>query len=256
EVFGVDIKPEAIEKGKELRVLDNGSTELEAIKTYEPELVVLATPVRTFLPIAERLKDLITPDCIVSDLGSVKGSLVYRLEEILGNRFVGGHPIAGTEKAGVENALRDLFRGKRLILTPTERTDLEAKEKIRNLWTDIGSVVEEMDPQLHDFVFGAVSHLPHAVAFALMNTIERLSTEIDLFKYPGGGFKDFTRIAASDPIMWRDIFMENSQEVMKAIEAFTSSLQELRKLIEKGKEMELTQYLQRASIRRRSLEEA
>lgn len=254
EVFGIDINPQAISKGKELKVIDEGSTDLKDIRSFEPDLVMLATPVRTFIPIAQGIKDYI--NCIVSDLGSVKGSLVYRLEEILGNYFVGGHPIAGTEKAGVENAIKDLFRGKRFILTPTERTDQSAKEKIKDLWTKIGSTVEEMDPYLHDFVFGAVSHLPHAVAFALMDTIERLSVHIDLFKYPGGGFKDFTRIAGSDPIMWRDIFLENSKEVVRAIEVFESSLQRLKKLIQDAEEKELTEYLQKASSKRRSLKES
>ncbi len=254
KVFGVDINPQAIEKGKSLGVIDEGYTELEGLRSFEPGLVMLATPVRSFLPIAEGLRSFIDPTCIVSDLGSVKGRLVYELEGLLGGRFVGGHPIAGTEKAGVENAVKDLFKGKRFVLTPTEKTDPEAKEKISNLWKGLGSMVEEMDPYLHDFVFGAVSHLPHAVAFALMDTIEKLSKEIDLFKYPGGGFKDFTRIAGSDPIMWRDIFLENSQEVIRAIEVFISSLQKLKEALQEGREQELTQYLKRASVRRRSLE--
>ena len=254
EVFGIDINPQAVEKGKQLGVIQEGSTDLKSVRLFEPDLVMLATPVRTFLPIAEVIKDHISKECVVSDLGSVKGRLVYRLEEILGERFVGGHPIAGTEKAGVENSLKDLFRGKRFILTPTEKTHGEAKEKIKDLWTKIGSLVEEMDPYVHDFVFGVVSHLPHAVAFALMDAVDRLSKEIDLFRYPGGGFRDFTRIAGSDPVMWRDIFLENSQEVVKAIEVFMSSLQRLKEAIREGKEEELTEYLRKASAKRRSLE--
>lgn len=252
-VFGVDINQQAIEKGKRMGVIDEGSTELEELRGFEPQLVVLASPVRTFLPIAEKLRGLLSPECIVSDLGSVKGSLVYRLEELLGERFVGGHPIAGTEKAGVENAVKDLFVGKKFILTPTSRTDKEAREKVSSLWTSMGSVVEEMDPYLHDFVFGAVSHLPHAVAFALMDAIEKLSVHVDLLKYPGGGFKDFTRIAGSDPIMWRDIFLENRQNLLKAIENFEKSLAELKRLVEEEDEQALTLFLSRASSKRRSL---
>ncbi len=111
-----------------------------------------------------------------------------------------------------------------------------------------------MDPYLHDFVFGAVSHLPHAVAFALMETIERLSKEVNLFKYPGGGFKDFTRIAASDPIMWRDIFLENKEELIKAIEVFEEAMKELKDLILKEDQSQLEAYLSKASNRRRSIE--
>ncbi len=253
-VFGVDLSPQAIEKGQGLGVIEEGSTELKSLVSFEPELVMLATPVRSFVPIARELVGLLSPSCIVSDLGSVKGKLVYELEGLLGGRFVGGHPIAGTEKAGVEHAIKDLFRGKRFILTPTEKTDARAKESIKALWEAIGSRVEDMDPYLHDFVFGAVSHLPHAVAFALIDAIERLSVDVDLFRYPGGGFRDFTRIAGSDPIMWRDIFLENSKEVLKALEVFLSSLDSLKRLIEEGKEKSLTEYLRRASTRRRSLE--
>ena len=253
EVFGVDINPLAINRAKELMVIEEGSTDIRDMKDFEPELVVLATPVRTFKGIGEALKELLPSSCLVSDLGSVKGHLVYMLEELLGNRFVGGHPIAGTEKAGVENAFKDLFKGKRFILTPTEKTDPEAKEKVRSLWKLIGSVVEEMDPYFHDFVFGAVSHLPHAVAFALMEAIERMSKDIDLFKYSGGGFKDFTRIAGSDPIMWRDIFLENSKNVLQAIDVFVKALMELRSLIEDSSEEKLTAYLSKASMRRREI---
>ncbi|MCS6958271.1 MAG: prephenate dehydrogenase/arogenate dehydrogenase family protein [Aquificaceae bacterium] len=253
QVFGVDINPEAIKKGKDLGVIDEGSTNLENIREFDPQLLVLATPVRTFIPISQSLRHVLSPDCIVSDLGSVKGKLVYRMEEILGERFVGGHPIAGTEKAGVENAIKDLFKDKRFIITPTQRTDLLAKEKVSSLWKGLGSLVEEMDPYLHDFVFGAVSHLPHAIAFALIDTIQKLSKEIDLFRYSGAGFRDFTRIAASDPIMWRDIFLENTQEVIKGIDAFIESLLLLKNLIEKGDEKALQEYLAFASNKRKNI---
>lgn len=255
QVFGVDINPKAIEKAKELKVIEEGSTYMEELKGFDPDLVVIATPVKSFEGIGKALVRVVDKSCVISDLGSVKGRLVYLMEDILGSRFVGGHPIAGTEKAGVENATKDLFKGKRFILTPTKNTDPYAKERIKSLWKGLGSLVEEMDPYLHDFIFGAVSHLPHAVAFALIDTIGRLSKEVNLFKYPGGGFKDFTRIAASDPIMWRDIFLENKEEVLKAIGTFEESLKRLKDLIEKEKIKELQEYLSKASQKRRALEE-
>ncbi|RMH07118.1 MAG: prephenate dehydrogenase/arogenate dehydrogenase family protein [Aquificota bacterium] len=253
EVFGVDINPQALKKAKELGVIDHGSVELKDLKDFEPEVVMLATPVRSFRSIAHNLKGLLPDGCIVSDMGSVKGRLVYELEEVLGPRFVGGHPIAGTEKSGVEHALSDLFKGKKFILTPTQSTDLEAKERIKSLWESLGSLVEEMDPYLHDIVFGAVSHLPHAVAFALIRAVESMSDKVDLFRYPGAGFRDFTRIAGSDPIMWRDIFLENSECVLSALEVYSKALEELKALIQEGKEQELTLYLERASRKRREL---
>ncbi len=256
QVFGVDINPRAIEKGKALGVIDEGAINIEGLKAFDPELVVIATPVRSFEAIGKALRDIISPSCIVSDLGSVKGRLVYFMEDLLGERFVGGHPIAGTEKAGVENAIKDLFKSKRFILTPTAKTDPLAKEKIRKLWESLKSVVEEMDPYFHDFVFGAVSHLPHAIAFALIEALSELSKDVDLFKYPGAGFKDFTRIAASDPIMWRDIFLENKREVIRAIETYEGALKRLKELIQEEKIEELQNYLSVASQRRRSLEEA
>ncbi|MCS6876396.1 MAG: prephenate dehydrogenase/arogenate dehydrogenase family protein [Aquificaceae bacterium] len=253
-LYGVDINPEAIRKAKELRVIDEGSTDTTALRDFDPELVVIATPVRTFESIGKNLREVIGQSCIVSDLGSVKGTLVYSMEELLGSRFVGGHPIAGTEKAGVEHARKDLFKGKRFIITPTPSTDAHAKRLVKDLWEAIGSMVEEMDPYLHDFVFGVVSHLPHAVAFALIHTVEELSGEVNLFKYPGAGFKDFTRIAGSDPVMWRDIFLQNSQEVLKSMDVFMNTLSQLRKLIFEGDEKALTEYLALASSLRKSLD--
>jgi len=252
-IFGYDINPEAIKKALELGILDKGNTSLESIKSFEPELIVLATPVGSFYSLAPSIASL-DIDCIITDLGSVKGHLVYFMEKHLGGKFVGGHPIAGTEKSGVENSIKGLFKNKKCILTPTERTSTEALSKVKKLWEDIGSIVEEMDPCLHDYVFGAVSHLPHAVAFALVDAIINLSKDgIDLFEYTGAGFKDFTRIAMSDPVMWRDIFIENSREVLKAIEVFENSLKRLKEFIADGKREELMDYLKEAKEKREKI---
>lgn len=255
QLFGVDKDPNAVQKAKELGILHEGSTQVEDLKGFNPQLVVLATPVGSFTSLARRLRETLSPECVVSDVGSVKGRLVYELEEILGGRYVGGHPIAGTEKAGVQHAERGLFSGRRFILTPTQRTDPRAKTEVKELWQSMGALVEEMDPELHDFIFGAVSHMPHAVAFALVRAIEYLSNSLDLFKYPGGGFKDFTRIAGSDPVMWRDIFLHNSEQVLKSLQVFEGALRELQGLIERREKEALTQYLGLASARRRSLSE-
>ena len=247
EILGIDINAYAIDKAIQLGVVDKGSTQINSLSLFKPDLIMLATPVGTFESIAKELSSLDLKDSLITDLGSVKGRLVYILEEYLGENFVGGHPIAGTEKSGVEYSNKDLFKGKRCILTPTQRTSPKALEKIKSIWTSLGALVEEMDPFLHDYVFGAVSHLPHAVAFALIDAIKHLSKDgIDLFKYPGGGFKDFTRIASSDPIMWRDIFLENRENVLKAIEAFEASLKNLKELIKSRNSQELTDYLRSA----------
>jgi prephenate dehydrogenase len=253
-IYGLDINPKAIEKGKELNVINEGWISFDSVPWEGIDFVVISTPVRTFTQIAQQLKDRITEGTTVSDLGSTK-RLVYRMEEILGNRFVGAHPIAGTEKSGVEHAIDNLYEGKKLIITPTENTDKQHLKRIENLWNFIGAKIEFMSPELHDYIFGVVSHLPHAVAFALVDTLRAMSNEkVNLFNYPGAGFKDFTRIAASDPVMWRDIFLENKDNVLKAIDNFKRSIELLEKLIEEGKEEELTKFLDEISYIRRNMD--
>ncbi len=255
KIYGYDINPESIAKAKTLGVIDEGTTNLPEVKDFNLSLVMLSSPVRTFEGIARELKKYISSEAVVTDQGSVKGELVYRLEEILGSRYVGGHPIAGTERSGVEHSIAELYEGKKVILTPTERTDVKALGLVREIWEELGGEVEYMTPELHDYVFGIVSHLPHAVAFALVDTLIKLSKpDVDLFKYPGGGFKDFTRIAKSDPVMWRDIFLANKENVLLAIEGFINSLRELERLIRGEKEEELTEFLREVKTKRMEID--
>ncbi|RLJ70368.1 prephenate dehydrogenase [Hydrogenivirga caldilitoris] len=253
-IYGIDINSVTIDRAKELGVIDEGGTELSLTKRFSPDYVIFSSPVRTFRQIAGEIKGYIRRETVVTDLGSVKGKLVFDLEGILGGRFVGSHPIAGTEKSGVEHSFPELFENKKVVITPTERTEKGALDEVVKLWELTGGKVEFMDPMLHDWVFGAVSHLPHAVAFALIDALIEMSNEVDLFKYPGGGFKDFTRIAASDPVMWRDIFLENKDNILRAIDMYSNSLQKLRNLIEREEESALTEYLREAKQRRMSLE--
>ncbi len=253
-IYGLDINPQAIKKGIELGVINRGWSDYEKVPWEEIDFVILASPVGAFEKIAQKLKDKITPQTTVSDLGSTK-RLVYRMEEILGPRFVGAHPIAGTEKSGVEHSIDNLYEGKKLIITPTSETDKNHLQRVVNLWKFLKTEIEFMSPELHDYIFGVVSHLPHAVAFALVDTLRAMSNEnIDLFKYPGAGFKDFTRIAASDPVMWRDIFIANKDNMLKAIEHFKRSLEKLENLIKEEKREDLKEYLNEISILRRNLD--
>ncbi len=254
-IYGYDINPESIIKAKSLGVIDEGTANLSEVKNFNPSLIMLSSPVRTFEKIALELKEYINSQTIVTDQGSVKGELVYRLEKILGSRYVGGHPIAGTEKSGVEHSIPELYEGKKVILTPTEQTDIKALGVVREIWELVGGEVEYMTPELHDYVFGVVSHLPHAVAFSLVDTLIKLSrSDVDLFKYPGGGFKDFTRIAKSDPVMWRDIFLANKENVLFAIEGFINSLRELERLIREEREEELTEFLREVKTKRMEID--
>ena len=253
-IYGIDINPKAVQLGKKLGVIDNGWTAYEEVPWEEIDTVILASPVGTFEAIAKQLKDHINKETTVSDLGSTK-RLVYRMEKLLGSRFVGAHPIAGTEKSGVEHSVDNLYEGKKLIITPTENTDRFHLKKVERLWKQVGAKVEYMTPELHDYIFGVVSHLPHAVAFALVDTLRIMSNdEVNLFNYPGAGFKDFTRIAASDPTMWRDIFLENKDYVLEAIENFKRSLSTLEQLIKEGKKEELKKFLNEISLLRRNLD--
>jgi prephenate dehydrogenase len=256
KIYGFDLNKNRIEKALELKAIDEGYDSYEKIPWENIDFVVLSTPVKTFESIALKIKPFLKDDTVVSDVGSVKGDLVLRLYEILKPHvFVGVHPIAGTEKEGIENAKYDLFKNARLILTPVGE-DREKIEKVEKFWKDIGSKTEIMDPHFHDFVFASVSHLPHAIAFALVDSLIVLSKEtgIDLFKYPGGGFKDFTRIAASSPTVWKDIFLENKENVLHTIDVFQKSLERLKEAIKKEDEKEILNILSESREKRMSLD--
>ena len=255
KIYGFDLSKERVKKAIELGAIDQGWTKLEDIPWEKIDLVIISTPVSTFIDIAQKIKPFLKKDTIVTDVGSVKGELVKQLEKILSPvKFIGAHPIAGTEKEGVENAVIGLFKNKKLILTIDEED--EATKRLEKFWTDLGSKVEIMDADTHDFVFAAVSHLPHAVAFALVDALISLSKEtgIDLFLYPGAGFKDFTRIAASSPNVWKDIFIENKENVLHTIDEFIKSMENLRNLIDRGDEERLIKLLSESREKRLSLE--
>lgn len=252
------------------RRVDNLKTavELGAIDRYvaDPQegvrgadLVVLATPVDTYERHLHEWAHCLVPGAIVSDVGSVKGPLVERSESALpaGVYFVGGHPIAGKEKTGVAAGSDQLFKGARCILTPTTRTDPTALERVRQLWEEAGSIVLTMDPYQHDQILGAVSHLPHAVAFALMNALAELRDQqlpsLDLVGHSGGGLRDTTRIAASSPEMWRDIFLWNRDNVVSYIDRYAQALEALKQLIKGGDAAAIEKLLERAKDEREKL---
>lgn len=226
------------------------------------DLVVLATPVDTYERHLQEWAHCLTPGAIVSDVGSVKGTLVERSEAAMpaGVHFVGAHPIAGKEKTGVAAGSDQLFKGARCILTPTKRTDATALERVRQLWEETGSVMLTMDPHVHDQILGAVSHLPHVAAFALMNALSELRDQalpsLDLAAHSGGGLRDTTRIAASSPEMWRDIFLWNRDNVVSYIDRYTRALEELKYLIKAGDAAGIEKALERAKSEREKLASA
>ena len=235
--------------GRSLANLDL-AVERGAIDAYErdpkaampgAELVILATPVESFAGHLEEWGPVLDPGTIVSDVGSVKGSLVEQVESLVpaGVHFVGAHPIAGKETSGVGDGSVDLFTGALCLITPTGNTDPQALLTVRRVWEAMGAVVRSIDPFEHDWILGAVSHLPHVAAFALMNALMDLEQQTgagnndrcSLLDYSGGGLRDTTRIAASSPEIWRTIFLENPDNLLIMIEALEKHLQRFKALI-------------------------
>jgi prephenate dehydrogenase len=248
EVTGMGRTERSLQRAREMGVIDRVALDLEE-GLEGTDLVVLATPVGNFEEWGRALAQRSLEGITVTDVGSVKGNLVIRLEEILGHKtpFVGGHPIAGREKAGVEAAQVSLFEGARCILTPTPRTVPEALARVQALWEGVGTRVSLVDPFVHDRLLAAVSHLPHVVAYALVNTV--METEVaghDILSFSGGGFRDFTRIAASSEEMWRDICLQNRDALVAMIEAYQQNLELLKQNILKGEGERLVEAFRRA----------
>lgn len=235
-VVGVGRRVEHLKTAVELGAIDRYVSEArEAVR--QADLVVLATPVDTYVAHLKDWGASVETGAIVTDVGSVKGALVDQAETLLPERarFVGAHPIAGREKTGVVAGSAALFKGARCILTPTRRTDPQALQVVRELWEAAGSTITTMDPFLHDRVLGAVSHLPHVVAFSLINALNevrgRVAPELDLLTYSGGGLRDTTRIAASSPEMWRDICLWNRDNLVEMVDVYERHLGYLKQLI-------------------------
>lgn len=204
----------------------------EAVK--EADLLILCTPVGRMLPSARALAPHLSSRTVVTDVGSVKAPLIRDLEPLFSacGGFVGSHPIAGRESSGVEAAAADLFSGSVCLVTPTNHTRPRALATVRRFWKGIGARTAVMDAQRHDQVLGAVSHLPHVIAYALVNTILAMEEEgRRYFPFAGGGLKDFTRVAASSPEMWRDICLANRDQVIAALELYEKSLERIKRFI-------------------------
>ncbi len=202
------------------------------------DLVILCSPVGTYARIAAAIGPHLAPGTILTDVGSVKAAVVADIAPHVpeGVDFIPGHPIAGTEQSGPEAGFASLFDGRWCILTPTQGARAEATEKLAAFWRALGSNVEIMTPEHHDMVLAITSHLPHLIAFNIVNTAAHLErvTDSEVIKFSAGGFRDFTRIAASDPTMWRDVFLNNRQAVLEMLGRFTEDLVHLQRAIRFG----------------------
>jgi prephenate dehydrogenase len=209
------------------------------------QLVFISIPVCSISAMVGAIAPSLAPGCIVTDGGSVKAEIVRECEKLIpeGCHFVGGHPIAGTENSGASASFATLYQGKRCILTPTERTDREAYETVARLWRVAGANVCSMDPERHDRILAEISHLPHAVAYALVHAVGTADAEGEnVLSYSAGGFRDFTRIASSDPVMWRDIALMNRRALLASIDGFSASLADLRRRIDSGDSQGLAEF--------------
>ncbi len=257
-VVGIGRRQVNLELAVQVGAIDRFASEPhEAVR--DSDLIVLATPVETYVSHVQRWGQHVRSGAIVSDVGSVKGQLVFDLEAALPSTasFVGAHPIAGKEKSGVAHATSKLFDGARCIVTPTPDTNADALAKIRCLWEKAGSTVLSMDPMVHDWVLGAVSHLPHIAAFSLMHALQDLQEKtpesLSLLDFSGGGLRDTTRIAASSPEMWRDICLANRENLLIMVEQYIAQLQAFKQLLKDQDGSGLTQNIEQAKILREGL---
>jgi cyclohexadieny/prephenate dehydrogenase len=236
-IAGHDSNAEALAMAMSIGFADSLHADL-ATCVAGADLVILATPVGTFGALAKAMAPHLKPGAILSDVGSVKGAVHRDVAPLVpkGVHFIPAHPIAGTERSGPDAGFAELFDGRWCILTPPEGADPAALAKLKAFWEGLGSKVDVMDPQHHDLVLAITSHVPHLIAYNIVGTVDDLEavTEGEVIKYSAGGFRDFTRIAASDPTMWRDVFLNNKEAVLEVLGRFSEDLFALQRAIRWG----------------------
>jgi prephenate dehydrogenase len=256
EITGVGRSRETLELALKTGVVDRVEQDLSSA-VGDADLVVLASPVGAFKHIITEIGPKLKKGAILTDVGSVKGEVVRTMAALLPSsiHFVPGHPIAGKEKHGVTEASETLFNGAKCILTPTAKTDPQALATVKALWLAVGADVVLMDADAHDHIFAAVSHLPHAASFAMVNTAAGFSAgQENYINFSGAGFRDFTRIAASSPEMWRDICLLNGKNIVEMIDQYQAALTSIKKAIKHEDAAQLEKLFQSASELRRGLE--
>ncbi|QLQ01400.1 MAG: prephenate dehydrogenase/arogenate dehydrogenase family protein [Burkholderiaceae bacterium] len=251
-VVGYSKSPSTTERARQMGVIDvEAPSALLAVSGAD--IVLIAVPVAATEATFKAIRHLVTPEMLIMDVGSTKRDVVDAARSVLREQvgsFVPAHPIAGREVAGVEHADPDLYLGKPVILTPIERTRTAQLQRAAAVWTAIGCQVSKMSPDAHDAAFAAVSHLPHVLAFALVNGIAAQPQGQEFLSLAGPGFRDFTRIAASDPKVWRDILMTNRTELLAQSQAFRDALQAFEQAIARGDADALERLIEQASTLR------
>ena len=234
EVVGAGRNPAHLQTAVDLGVIDRYETDLSRA-VADADMVLVSVPLGAMPAVFSAIKGHLAGHAVLTDAGSAKGGVIEAARQAfdgLPAAFVPGHPIAGTEQSGVEASFASLYKDRRVILTPLPETDIQATARVREMWEAAGAEVVEMDPVHHDAVLAATSHLPHVLAYTLVESLTRLGDEGEVFEYAAGGFRDFTRIASSDPVMWRDICLANGDAIQLMIEHFMADLQELTEAIQ------------------------
>lgn len=246
EIVGFSRDENKLKIAKNMGAIDSYSNNLlQAVQGAD--VIVIATPVASFEALLTQINPVLSKQTLITDVGSVKGSVMALAQQVLGNKahqFIGGHPIAGVEKSGVEASVNNLFESKKVILTPKKDNTASAITTIKNMWQAVGAVVVEMSAQQHDDILSSTSHLPHILAFGLMDYLSNQTD--DVYQYAAGGFKDFSRIASSDATMWRDICLNNKTAILKDIKAYQLNLDKISKLIEFNDSQSLFELFQKS----------
>lgn len=251
--------PETLRRAEELG-LGTAYVASAAEAVRGADLVVVSVPVGASEEVARQISPNLKAGAIVTDVGSTKASVIAQMAPHMpqGVHFIPGHPLAGTEKSGPDAGFAGLFRGRWCIFTPLPDTNPQALEKLKAFWTALGSRIDEMDPQHHDKVLAIVSHLPHIIAYNIVGTADDLETvtESEVIKYSASGFRDFTRLAASDPTMWRDVCLHNKDAILEMLARFSEDLAYLQRAIRWGEGDKLFDLFTRTRAVRRSIVEA
>ena len=236
EIVGTSRNADNLQHACELGVIDRFDTDV-ARAAKDADVVILAVPLGAMGTMFKAIAPALKPGAIVTDAGSAKMRVIAAAKDALGEQpswFVPGHPIAGGENSGVDAAVDNLYRGRRVILTPTASTDAQAVAQVEAMWNAVGAEVLHMTPEHHDEVLAATSHLPHMLAYTMVDVLGQMQDRIEIFRYAAGGFRDFTRIASSDPQMWHDICMANKDALAGVLEDFSDDLQVLLQAVRDG----------------------
>jgi prephenate dehydrogenase len=235
-------------------VLDSSSTNID-IDIKEASLIIIAAPVAQTKFILKKIEPFLQPDTLITDVGSTKSNIMNEAKLALRDKFsqfIGSHPIAGSEKHGTSAAKKNLFQDKNIVLTPNNKNTLEQITKLTKFWESLGGVVTNMEANNHDQIFSTISHLPHLLAFGLVNLINNKKNKNTLLNFAASGFRDFSRIAASSPEVWRDISIQNQESIIEDLQLFQKEIVKLKNFLEKKDQKGLEEYLKLASSTRKN----